>query len=66
MQPVVFSVPVQTAGDATSSSAAYQLEPLSQGPKKYRFPGPNPLPLVLVMDAARIKSTGPYNVSPVS
>ncbi len=26
------------------------------GPKKSLFPGPNPLPLALVMDAARIKS----------
>jgi hypothetical protein len=29
---------------------------ISPGPKKYRFPGPNPLPLALEMDAARIKS----------
>ncbi len=28
----------------------------SGGPKRSRFPGPNPLPLALVMDAARIKS----------
>ncbi len=27
-----------------------------QGPKKSQFPGPNPLPLALIMDAARIKS----------
>ncbi len=26
------------------------------GPKKYRFSGPNPLPLALVMDAARINN----------
>jgi hypothetical protein len=35
---------------------AYRLNAISQGPKKSRFPGPNPLPLALVMDAARIKS----------
>jgi hypothetical protein len=35
---------------------AYQLIAISQGPKKSRFPGANPLPLALVMDAARIKS----------
>jgi hypothetical protein len=35
---------------------AYQLDVISQGPKKSRFPGPNPCPLALVMDAARIKS----------
>jgi hypothetical protein len=34
----------------------YQLDAISQGPKKSRFPGPTqPLPLALVMDAARIK-----------
>jgi hypothetical protein len=37
-------------------SLAYRLNAISQGPKKSRFPGPNPLPLALVMDAARIKS----------
>jgi hypothetical protein len=37
-------------------SLANQLDAISQGPKKYRFPGPNSLPLVLIMDAARIKS----------
>jgi hypothetical protein len=35
---------------------AYRLDAISQGPKKSRFPGPNPLPLTLVMDAALIKS----------
>jgi hypothetical protein len=35
---------------------AFQLDVISQCPKKPRFPGPNPLPLALVMDAARIKS----------
>ncbi len=35
---------------------AYRLEAISQGPKNSRFPGPNPLPLALVKDAARIKS----------
>jgi hypothetical protein len=41
---------------------AYRLDAISKGPKKFRFPGPNPLPLALVMDAARIKSItlGPY------
>jgi hypothetical protein len=42
---------------------AYRLNAISQGPKKSWFPGPNPLPLSLVMDAARIKSItqgGPY------
>jgi hypothetical protein len=28
----------------------YQLDAISQGPKKSRFTGPNPLPLALVMD----------------
>jgi hypothetical protein len=35
---------------------AYWLDAISQGPKKSRFPGPNPLPLALIRDAARIKS----------
>jgi hypothetical protein len=35
---------------------AYWLNAISQGPKKSRFPWPNPLPLALIMDAARIKS----------
>jgi hypothetical protein len=35
---------------------AYRLNVISQGPKKSRFQGPNPLPLALIMDAARIKS----------
>ncbi len=41
---------------------AYQLDTISQGPKMSRFPGPNPLPLALVIDSARIKSItqGPY------
>ncbi len=29
---------------------AYQLDAISQGSKNSRFPGPNPLPLTLVMD----------------
>ena len=29
---------------------AYRLDVISQGPKNSRFPGPNPLPLALVMD----------------
>ncbi len=42
---------------------AYRLDTISQGPKNSRFPGPNPLPLALVMDAARIKAlcTGRIN-----
>jgi hypothetical protein len=35
---------------------AYRLDAISQDPKKDRFPGPNPLPFALLMDAARIKS----------
>ncbi len=35
---------------------AYRLDASSQSQKKSRFPGPNPLPFALVMDAARIKS----------
>jgi hypothetical protein len=40
----------------------YRLDAISQGPNNSRFSGPNPLPLALVMDAARIKSIthGPY------
>jgi hypothetical protein len=34
----------------------YRLDVISQGPKNSRIPGPNPLPLAQVMDAARIKS----------
>jgi hypothetical protein len=30
---------------------AYLLDTISQGPKKSRFPGTNPLPLALIMDA---------------
>jgi hypothetical protein len=30
---------------------AYRLDAISQGPKIFRIPGPNPLPLALVMDA---------------
>jgi hypothetical protein len=32
------------------------------GPKKYRFPGPTPLPLALVMElhASKTLCTGPY------
>jgi hypothetical protein len=33
-----------------------RLDAISRGPKKSQFSGPNPLPLALVMDAARIKS----------
>jgi hypothetical protein len=29
---------------------AYRLDAISQGPKNSKFPGPNPLPLSLVMD----------------
>ncbi len=29
---------------------AYRLDAISQDPKSSRFPGPNPLPLALVMD----------------
>ncbi len=29
---------------------AYRLDAISQGPKNSRIPGPNPLPLALVMD----------------
>jgi hypothetical protein len=35
---------------------AYRLDASSQGPKKSRFPGPNPLPHALVMDAGPIKN----------
>jgi hypothetical protein len=35
---------------------AYRLDAISQGLKNSRFPGPNPLPFALVIDAARIKS----------
>jgi hypothetical protein len=35
---------------------AYRLDVISQDSKNSRFPGPNPLKLALVMDAARIKS----------
>ncbi len=35
---------------------AYQLDAISQSQKNSQFPGPNPFPLALVMDAGRIKS----------
>jgi hypothetical protein len=35
---------------------ALDLNAISQNPKKSLFPWPNPLPLALVMDAARIKN----------
>jgi hypothetical protein len=35
---------------------AFRLDAISQGPKKSRFPGPYPLPLALVMDAARVNN----------
>jgi len=37
---------------------AYRLDTISQGPKNSRCPGPNPLPLALVIDlqTARIKN----------
>ncbi len=35
---------------------AYRLDAITQGLKNSRFPGPNPLPLAQVMDAARIIS----------
>ncbi len=38
---------------------AYRLDAIPQGPKKSRFPGPSPLPLAQVMDAARITHAGP-------
>ncbi len=33
---------------------AYQLDAISQGPKKSRFPGLKPLPLALLMDVLYI------------
>ncbi len=42
-------------------SLAYQLDAISQGPKNSRIPGPNPLPLALVMDMHVSKTyTGLY------
>ncbi len=39
---------------------AYRLDTISQGPKNVQFPGPNPLPLTLEMDALKALRTGPY------
>ncbi len=41
---------------------AYRLDAISQGPKNSRIPGPNPLPLALVMDmhASKTLCTGLY------
>ncbi len=41
---------------------AYQLDAISQGPKNSRFPGPNPLPIALIMNlyASKALCTGPY------
>jgi hypothetical protein len=40
----------------------FRLDVISQGPKNSRFPGPNPVPLALVMDlqASKTLRTGPY------
>ena len=35
---------------------AYRIDAISQGQKNSQFQGPNPLPLALVMNGARIKS----------
>ncbi len=42
---------------------AYRLDAISQGPKNSRIPGPNPLPLDLVMDmhASKTLCTGCIN-----
>jgi hypothetical protein len=50
------SVPLCPEFFGPQMALAYRLDAISQGPKTSRFPGPNPLPLALVMDAARIKS----------
>jgi hypothetical protein len=41
---------------------AYRLNAISQSPKNSRFPGPNPLPLALIMDMHAFKTlcTGLY------
>jgi hypothetical protein len=43
-------------GENKSGWGAIMFDAISQGPKKSLFQGPNPLPLALVMDVARIKS----------
>ncbi len=50
------SVPLCPEFFGPQMALAYRLDDISQGPKNSRFPGPNPLPLALIMDAARIKS----------
>ncbi len=35
----------------------YRLDAISQGPKNFRIPGPNPLPLPLVMDMMHASKT---------
>jgi hypothetical protein len=44
---------------------SYRLDAISQSPKNSRFPGPNPLPLALVMDlhASKALRTGPYTIN---
>ncbi len=49
-------MPVCTQVFWAQIALAYLLNAISQEPKNSRFPGPNPLPFALVMDAARIKS----------
>jgi hypothetical protein len=41
---------------------AYRLDAISTGPKNSRIPGPNPLPLALIMDihASKTLCTGLY------
>jgi hypothetical protein len=41
---------------------AYRLNAISQGPKNSRYPGPNPLPLTLIvyLHASKTLRMGPY------
>jgi hypothetical protein len=44
-------VPLFTCSSKEPQMAlAYQFDAIAQGPKNSQFPGPNPLPLALVMD----------------
>ena len=49
-------------GAGPKMALAYRLDAISQGPKNSRIPGPNPLPLALVMDmhASKTLCTGLY------
>jgi hypothetical protein len=53
---------VEVSGHSLGVSVTLRARCHSQGPKKVSIPGPNPIPLALVMDlpASKALRTGPY------